>query len=75
MADPIKVKMLRAIGGYAEGDERELSATDAKRLEARGVVKIMRAKAEPPVENKAAIENDAAPENKAAPARKRKAVK
>ena len=75
MAELVKVKMLRAIGGFEEGDERELSAADAKRLEARGVVKIVRAKSEPPVENKAAPENTAAPQNKAARKPKAKAKK
>lgn len=75
MAELVKVKMLRAVGGFDEGDERELSAADAKRLEARGVVKIMGAKSEAPVANKAAPENTAAPQNKAAPRRKRSAKK
>lgn len=37
----VKVKMLRPIGGYEEGDTRDLSAADAKRLEARGAVQIV----------------------------------
>lgn len=62
MAELVKVEMLRALGGYAEGDERELSPGDAKRLEARGVVRIIKAKAEP-----------TAPRNKAEPAPRNKA--
>lgn len=72
MAELVKVKMLRAVGGFAVGDERELSAADAKRLEARGVVRILREKAEPEVSNKAAPENTAAPQNKARTTPKRK---
>lgn len=47
MADLVKVKMLRGLGGFAEGDERELSAADAKRLEGRGVVKTVKAAPKP----------------------------
>jgi hypothetical protein len=72
MADKVKVKMLRAVGGFAEGAERELSASDAKRLEARGVVEVTKAKADAPAENKAAPENVGALENKAAPRKTRK---
>lgn len=62
MSEKIKVKMLRAIGGYAVGDERDLSTADAKRLEARGVARIVKAKA------------DSAPKNKAEPAPKNKSA-
>lgn len=62
MADMVKVKMLRALGGYQEGDTRELSSADAKRLAARGVVQITREKAEPEHENKMEADH----ENKAA---------
>lgn len=52
MAEDVKVKVLRAVGGYAIGDERDLSPVDAKRLEARGIVQILKAKAAKSGENK-----------------------
>lgn len=61
MAELVKVKMLRAVGGFEEGDERELSAADAKRLEARGVVKVAGGKSAPALQNKM----EPAPANKA----------
>ncbi|RZJ01821.1 MAG: hypothetical protein EON90_02095 [Brevundimonas sp.] len=63
MAELVKVKMLRAVGGYAVNDEREVSQADAKRLEARGIVRVLKGKAAAAPENKM----DAAPANKAAP--------
>lgn len=63
MAELVKVKVLRALGGFEVNAERELSQSDAKRLEARGVVKIIGKAAKAP-ENK--MEPKA--ENKAAPA-------
>lgn len=63
MAGLVKVEVLRAVGGYAEGEEREVTAADAKRLEARGVVRVIGTKAAPAPENKMAQ----APANKAAP--------
>jgi hypothetical protein len=66
MADLVKVTVLRAVGGYAEGDTRELSPADAKRLGDRGVVKAIGAapqnKMEPAPQNKA----ERAPEKKQA---------
>lgn len=62
MTDLVKVEVLRAIGGFAVGAEREVTPADAKRLEARGHVRILQSKAEPAVKNKMA----AAPSNKAA---------
>ncbi|WP_447910566.1 hypothetical protein [Brevundimonas bullata] len=60
MADDVKVKVLRDVGGFAVGDERELSPSDAKRLEARGIVEILKTKAAKPGENKM----QPAPDNK-----------
>lgn len=63
MADTVKVKMLRGVGGFEEGASRELSATDARRLVDRGVAELIGgAKAERALDNKM----EAAPDNKAA---------
>lgn len=60
MAEDVKVKVLRGVGGFAVGDERDLSPSDARRLAARGIVEILKTKAAKPVENKM----QPAPENK-----------
>lgn len=62
MAGMVNVKVLRAVGGFEEGDTRELAEADAKRLAGRGVVRIIREKAEPAPLNKMepALENKAA---------------
>lgn len=63
MAEGVKVKMLRAVGGFDVGATRTMPAADARRLEERGVVKILaEAKKEPP------------PANKKAPAHKNKSA-
>jgi hypothetical protein len=36
-----KVKMTRPIGGFAQGDERELSQADAQRLVDRGAAEFV----------------------------------
>lgn len=61
MADTVKVKMLRGVGGFEEGATREMSAADAKRLAARGVVEITGKSVSAAPANKA----EPAPANKA----------
>lgn len=56
-----KVKLLRPLDGKPEGSIVEYSEADARRLEARGLVRIVQEKQEPAPENKAAR----APANKA----------
>lgn len=58
----LKVTLLRPLDGQPEGGEAFYAEPDAKRLEARGLVRIVRTKAEP------------APLNKAEPAPKNKSV-
>lgn len=76
MAYEVRVKMLRAVGGFKEGDARRLSVGDAERLQARGVVEIVGAPshsaAKPPAKKKRGAKKAAAPQNKkaAAPANK-----
>lgn len=62
----VKVKLLRPLNGQEVGTEAEYSEADAKRLEACGAVRIVRAKAESAPENKM----DAAPANKSTKSRK-----
>lgn len=57
-----KVKLLRPLDGKAEGSTAEFSEADARRLETRGLVVIIKEKAEPAPENKA----ERAASNKAA---------
>lgn len=64
MADPVKVKLLRPLDGQPEGGEAFYSEADARRLQARGLVQIVKA------ETKAAP----APRNKAEPAPKNKSA-
>lgn len=53
MAD-VKVTLLRPLDGQPEGGEATYSEADAKRLEARGLVRIVKVKAAPAPQNKAA---------------------
>lgn len=52
MAD-VKVTLLRPLDGQPEGGEATYSEADAKRLEARGLVRIVKVKAAPAPPNKA----------------------
>lgn len=63
-----KVKLLRPLDGNEPGSIVEYSDIDAKRLERRGAVEIVREKAAPSPENKMAP----APQNKAAGQRNKK---
>lgn len=42
----VSIKMLRAVGGYDVGDEREVSQADAKRLVDRGIAERVAEKAD-----------------------------
>lgn len=53
MADQVKVTLLRPLDGKPEGSDAHYSEADAKRLEARGLVRIVKTKAEPAPKNKA----------------------
>lgn len=53
MADETRVILLRPLDGQPEGGEATYSPADAKRLAARGLVRILAAKAEPAPKNKA----------------------
>lgn len=76
MAENIEVEVLRELNGgeFQPGDTRELSKADAERLAATGAVRIKgsKAKAEPPVENKA---EGASPANKSDAPRRTKKVR
>lgn len=63
-----KVKLLRPLDGMEVGTEAEYPDHDAKRLEKRGAVEIVKEKAAPEHQNKKAP----AVENKAAPQRDKK---
>jgi len=63
-----KVKLIRPLDGKEAGAIVEYPDLDAKRLEKRGAVEIIKEKAAPAPENKMAP----APENKAAPRREKK---
>lgn len=63
-----KVKLLRPLDGKEIGSVVEYSDLDAKRLERRGAVEIVKEKAAPASDNKKAP----AVENKAAPQREKK---
>ena len=52
MADT-KVVLIRPLDGRPEGSEATYPEADAKRLEARGLVEIVKTKAEPAPKNKA----------------------
>lgn len=64
MTDKVKVKLLRPLDGQPDGGTAYYAEADAKRLEARGLVRIVKA------ETKAAP----APKNKAEPAPKNKSA-
>lgn len=64
MAEQVKVKLLRPLDGHPDGAEVFYREADAKRLAARGLVRIVKTEA------KAA----AAPKNKAEPAPKNKSA-
>lgn len=49
----IKVKLLRPLDGQPEGGNALYPEADAKRLQARGLVEIVKTKAEPAPKNKA----------------------
>lgn len=57
----VKVKLLRPLNGREIGETAEYDSADAKRLAARGVVQIVKAKAAAKPANKM----DPAPDNKA----------
>lgn len=53
MADQVKVTLLRPLDGKPDGSDAFYSEADAKKLEARGLVRIAKTKAEPTPKNKA----------------------
>lgn len=59
----VQVKLLRPLDGKEAGDTASYPEADALRLERRGAVQIVKAKAAPAPENKMERE----PQNKAAP--------
>jgi hypothetical protein len=66
MAEKQKFRVLRRMDGdrlYEEGDEREMTAAEAKHLVDLGALEPIEAKAEPAPQNK----SEPAPANKAAP--------